>query len=158
MQQPFENYAAMQEYVLHQLHSKLEDSYADIIEKPQPTYQKLRQALSQLDHVTGIALILNRRSEIAFINQQGMKLIDSYTPQVIGKSWINHFIPSNQKTEMRLVLEQVIRGQTKPFNAYLNHIQATNGKIINTTWENTFIKNSNDEIIGSFSYGLAVGQ
>ncbi|MEE4246335.1 MAG: PAS domain-containing protein [Kangiellaceae bacterium] len=125
----------------------------DFLTQPSDHQLKISKTFQQLNELDCLVVILNKTGEIVFINTYACKLLNVSFDEVIGKSWIERFIPDDQRDELSKSFTVMAKGITAPFDSYYNDVITYNNERISLHWKNTFIYDDRDNVIASFSIG-----
>ncbi len=110
-----------------------------------------------LDLAEMILLVLNSGQKIASINKHGCKILGYSEEELIGKNWIDLFIPSEQREEVKNIFNLFLRNKNyKDYEYYENPIITKNGEKRIIGWHNTFINNEDTGEIFFVSSGIDI--
>ena len=117
---------------------------------------KDEKLLSILDLSDAIFLYTNVEGNVEFINSSGSKILGFPKKEIIGKNWIDNFIPENFKEEITQKSEIFLSGNTKILEENENLIltKSLNERLI--YWHNSLIYDESQNIAGILSSGLDV--
>lgn len=99
-----------------------------------------------------IVIGLGEDSEIIIFNDFAADLTGYRPEEVIGKSWIDMFIPDNLKSEIRQIWSGIITNKTIE-HTHTNEIVTKDGNRRLIAWNNTFLEEN-----GSFKMILSIGE
>ncbi len=134
-------------------------SFYDITEKNRlkKILQKEHQLADLYMNIEGMLILtLDLNGDIAMINEKGSKLLEVNYDEVIGKNFIDNFIPEDIRSNIRDVFDRVINKETEIVLHYNNNIIDSKGKIHHIAWTNNQIKDIDGNIIGIISSGLDI--
>ncbi len=126
------------------------------------TEQKLAQAIinSERDRAqmyfetAGVMLItIDPMGRISMINQKGCEILGCERNDIIGKDWIDHFIPQRQRKKVNSVFKKIITGEYTPIEYFENPIVNSRGEERLMAWHNKVITHEAGVIIGVLSSG-----
>lgn len=104
-----------------------------------------------LDNVSLIVVGLNCAGEVEYINPFLLEITDYGRDEVIGKEWFSNFLPQIDQPESKVAFSDLL---TKGFHKYYqNAIVTKSGEERMISWNNTLLRNQEDEIIGTLSIG-----
>ncbi|PZV19654.1 MAG: hypothetical protein DCF20_01220 [Pseudanabaena sp.] len=104
-----------------------------------------------LDNVSLIVLGLNCAGEVEYVNPFFLDLTGYTLDEAMGKDWFSCFLPQQNQTEIRGVFSEL---QTRGLHKYYqNSIITKSGEERMIAWNNTILRNQQDEIIGTLSIG-----
>ncbi len=128
----------------------------EIVERKQAEklLQKERdRAMAYLDIASVIIVSLNRDQSIAIINKKGCEIFGYDESEVIGKNWIDNFLPEKDKESTRAVFLKIMAGDIEPVKYYESHILTKEKKERLIAWSNSVLRNDKGEIIATLSSG-----
>jgi len=121
------------------------------------TEQKLKEERIKAQIFFDIAgvmmLVINSNQIVEHVNEKGCKILGYKEEDVIGKNWFDHFIPEDNKDEIKIVFNRLMKGEVEPVEYYENPIINNNGEERIIAWHNTILRNEKGEIIGTLSSG-----
>lgn len=130
--------------------------------KMEKAEDKLRQerdkAQKYLDAVGMIILVINLNGLIQSINRQGCELLGYKVEEVVGKNWIDNFVPENIREQVRTVFTSVIQGKREFYSYDEYSIFTRDGGERLIAWNNVQLKDSDGKIIGTLSSGNDIAQ
>jgi two-component system CheB/CheR fusion protein len=103
-----------------------------------------------------IVMTLDMSGNITMLNEQGCKLFGVKHDAIIGKNFINHFIPKEIQPEVTNVFNKVVNKDIKIVSHYNNEIIDANGKTRFIAWTNNYIKDENGNVIGLITSGIDI--
>lgn len=131
--------------------------------------RKIREAQIQLGKerdlaqgyldIAGVMLMaLDQKGCISMINKKGASIVGKPECELIGLDWFEHFIPPEQKDELRILFNKIMNGELIEVGNFENEIVISSGKILLLSFNNTILKNDEGEIIGILSSAEDVTQ
>ncbi|MEA3371940.1 MAG: chemotaxis protein CheB [Campylobacterota bacterium] len=103
-----------------------------------------------------IVLTLNTDGNITMINMQGCKLLKVNQDDVIGKNFIENFIPSDIQDEIQSVFNSVMKQDSDLVSHYNNNIVDSQNNMYTVAWSNSFLKDIDGNITGVISSGVDI--
>ncbi|MEE8578147.1 MAG: PAS domain S-box protein [candidate division Zixibacteria bacterium] len=102
-----------------------------------------------------IVLTLDLNANVTLVNLAAEKITGYSREEIIGKSWMDIFIPASERDTIRKVFADVIKGGGE-ISGFENSIvtKAGEDKIIN--WRNNIIRGKDDAAVGVLSVGVDV--
>lgn len=111
-----------------------------------------RRFREQLASVRLIAVMIDVDGRITFCNNFTLELTGWQLDEVLGNNWFTMFLPEEIQDKItRLFMPSVMTGEL-PSN-YENEIITKNGERRLIAWNNTFLRNERNEIIGLAAMG-----
>jgi PAS domain S-box-containing protein len=112
------------------------------------------RAQRYLNIANTIIVILDRDGKIKLLNDKGRKILEVEPNEAIGKDWVDHFIPDNYRSEVKVVFRALMDGRDIEY--YENYVQSASGKQHLVAWHNTLLRDDNGEITGTLSSGIDI--
>lgn len=106
-----------------------------------------------LDMANAIFLVLNADQTVALINRYGCKVLGRTESQVVGRNWIDTFLPERDRPRVRSVFVELMAGKMSAAESYENPILAAGGRERLIAWRNAVLRNEKGRIIGLVSCG-----
>jgi PAS domain S-box-containing protein len=121
----------------------------------QALLQEEAKAQAYLDVAEVVILVLDREARVALINRRGCEILGLEAGDVLGRSWIDSFVPGSQRERARKEFEQLIRGEVTPDakRAFENPILTSSGEERMVAWRNTVIRDRGGSIEATLSSG-----
>ena len=105
-----------------------------------------------MQSVNLVSIILNSQAKIIFCNQYILDITGYTEDDIIGKNYFDIFIPEKDKDEIKQVFTNGLEnGYINPNHE--NNILTKTGELVNISWSNTLLRNTNGEVIGTASIG-----
>ena len=115
--------------------------------------KKMEENQLYLDIAGVMLLVLNADGTVKRINKKGCEILGYAEEQIIGKNWINNFIPKEKQKEIKSVFRRIMVGEIDLLKYYENPILTKEGKIKLIAWHNTILKDEKGNIVGILSSG-----
>jgi PAS domain S-box-containing protein len=115
--------------------------------------QEQEKAQNYLDIAGVMLLALDQDGKVTLINQKGCELLGHSFDEIIGKDWINTFLPPEARTELNEVFQQLMADNARLFGYYENPILTKNGEERVIAWHNTLVRDRHGTIISTLSSG-----
>jgi len=131
--------------------------FRDITEQKQ-TVEALKQSerrfQEMLENVELIAMTLDTNAKVTFCNDYLLQITDWKREEVIGADWFEKFIPDTNTALKKMFFESVVAGSIPPHQE--NPIKTRSGKLRETVWNNTLLRDAAGKIVGTASIGSDV--
>ncbi len=114
-------------------------------------YEK-ETAQNYLDIVDVMIVVIDVHKKVKLINRRGCEIIGYTANEVIGKNWIENFLPERIHSEIEEVASKFIGGSDDA-GYYENPILTKNGEERLIAWRNTSLFDANGHFIGILSSG-----
>ncbi|MFA7673848.1 MAG: PAS domain S-box protein, partial [Clostridia bacterium] len=98
-------------------------------------------------------VVIDRTGMITSINEKGCQILGLEEKDVIGKNWIDNFIPRSSVREITRVFKKIIKGETEAVNFFENPIITGSGEERLISWHNTILRDAAGNIIALLSAG-----
>jgi PAS domain S-box-containing protein len=137
-------------------YSKVIFTTVDITERKraeQELWAEREKAQKYLDIAGVILLALDRDGIVTLINQKGCEILGYSAEEIIGKNWINTFLPESNREELQIVFSQLAAGDFQTLGYYENTILAKGGEERLIAWHNTLLSDEQGRIVNTLSSG-----
>jgi len=104
-----------------------------------------------LDNVHALIIVLSIEGDIEFVNQYTANLLGYNRETMIGKNWFDHFIPGEQRTDLKKGFKTFLNKRENKSNT--NYVETKEGELHLIEWYSTYIQDKQGNVIGSFSSG-----
>ncbi|PZU96133.1 MAG: hypothetical protein DCE90_10320 [Pseudanabaena sp.] len=112
-----------------------------------------RRWQSLLDNVRLIVVGLTCEGLVEYVNPFFLESTGYALDEVIGKEWLSYFLPPSEQEAVRLAFSDAFINPNRFHKYYQNSIVTKTGEERMIAWNNTILRNQDDEIIGSMSIG-----
>jgi len=102
--------------------------------------------------VDSVIIVLNKDFIITKINKNGCKLLEVTEENIVGKNWLQEYIPPEEKENIKKIHKNII-GDNLTFEHFENYIVTKTGKRKLILWHNKVLTNKQGEPIGTLSSG-----
>ncbi|MGD9970208.1 MAG: EAL domain-containing protein [Sulfuricurvum sp.] len=130
--------------------------YQDITESKRAVEalkEERNKAQSYLDIVGVMILVLDREMNVVLINQTGARLVGYEPHEIIGKNWIDHFIPERFRTTVYKIGEALSNEGESEITYFENPVITRSGTERLIAWRNRSLFNGEGERIGLITSG-----
>ena len=110
-----------------------------------------RRWRSLLDNVQLIVVGLDIGGNVNYVNPFFLKITGYTHPEVLGKNWVENFVPPSTQPSIQVVFSEVLAHNYHPY--YQNPILTKSGEERFIAWNNTMLQDSEGNIIGTISIG-----
>lgn len=114
-----------------------------------------RAAQSYLDLVEVLVVALDRDARITTINRAGCQLLGVGEGAVVGESWIDRFVPPEDRARVRALFANVLE-EAPEAETVENEIQTASGDRRLLLWRNAALRGADGEAIGTLSSGMDI--
>ena len=127
---------------------------ADITERKvaENLLQKSQQQSKNYLDVAAVMLIsIDPRGCVSLINNKGCEMLGLPEKDIIGKNWFDNFLPEHTVKDVKVVFNQLMKGELKDFDYYENTVITGNNEERLFAWNNSILFDDNEQIIGLLS-------
>lgn len=111
-----------------------------------------------LDIVDVMILVLDKDKNVQLINRKGCEIIGYPPEEVIGKNWMEHFIPKRLRHQVHEVGDTLMKSHSDSINYYENPILTKNKEERLISWHNTTLLDQNGNTVGILTSGEDITQ
>ncbi len=111
--------------------------------------QRFRHTLENIDLA---AISLNSYGEVTFCNDYFLGMTGWHRNEVVGKNWLDQFVPDELKEEVSDIIAQITDPTAFPSH-YENQVKTKNGQIRLISWNNTLSYDTAGNVIGVTGIG-----
>ncbi|MBU1925252.1 MAG: PAS domain-containing protein [Candidatus Omnitrophica bacterium] len=115
--------------------------------------EEKNKAQNYLDIAGVILIVLDRDGRVERINKKGREVLESSECEIIGKDWIDNFIPQAARETAHEAFQDIIAGKVFLREEAENGIMTKRGEEKTILWHNALLKNEQGEIVGTLSSG-----
>ena len=98
-------------------------------------------------------VVLDQDGRVGLINKKGCEILEVSENEIIGKDWIDNFIPKEERERVRRVFQDNIAGRIFLHEKVENSVITKNGQKKVIRWHNSVLKNEQGRIVGALSSG-----
>ena len=98
----------------------------------------------------------DREGRVTMINRTGRETLGLRKEDIVGKHWIDHFIPPQERTRVSEIVHKILDGTISPTDINENGVLNSRNEIRQIEWRNTVLRDVNGEITGVLSAGVDV--
>ena len=106
-----------------------------------------------LDIVGVIIVALDTNGNVVLINKRGVELLGCPEEEIIGRNWIDNFLPLSVRATTKDVFLQIMKGDIKKPTVFTNPVITKSGDERIIAWRNTYIKDEDGRVTHSISSG-----
>ncbi|WP_231934445.1 ATP-binding protein [Geobacter sp. DSM 9736] len=118
----------------------------------QESERRLRELL---ENVHLVAVILDGEKNITFCNDYLLKVTGWTREEVLGRNWFDLFIPEDDLQSVQSVFDEGVR-QSAFLPHHENPIKTRRGESRLIVWDNTLLRGSDGNVVGTASIGIDV--
>ena len=113
---------------------------------------------SVLDLTDAIFLVIDMNGKVTLINKGGCDLLGYSRQEIVGKNWLDNFVPPAFKDELKKYLDRLFSTNGEVVSNFENPINTKSGKEIFVYWRNSLIKDENGNGVALISSGLDISE
>jgi len=106
-----------------------------------------------LDVAGTLFVVINREGFVTLINRRGCEILGRRREDILGRNWIDEFIPHATAPEVRRVFRTVMEGTLEPVEYFENSVIDAESREHYIAWHNTVLRDDAGMIIGALSSG-----
>jgi PAS domain S-box-containing protein len=122
--------------------------------------RKLREErdLSQkyFDAAGALLIVIDTNENVTHINKRGCQILGYTQEEIIGKNWIETFLPERVRGGVRKTFRKAMNGEIQPDDCFINYILTKNGEERKISWHNNMITNKKGSIEAVISSGEVI--
>ncbi|HEY9635451.1 MAG TPA: PAS domain S-box protein [Coleofasciculaceae cyanobacterium] len=115
-----------------------------------------RRWRSLLENVQLLVVALDSRGNVEYVNPFFLSLTGYTQAEVLGKNWFENFLPPSFQQQVNTVFDEVLEDNFHPH--YTNPIVTKSGEERFIAWNNTLLRDTEGNIIGTTSIGEDITQ
>ncbi len=112
-----------------------------------------------LDNVDAIVVYLDADGTIEFINKKGAEKLYTNSKNIIGKNWLEEFIPKEKRSEIKNVLKTILvqKGKERLDYAHFdNEVVTKKGNKLLIRWSNSILYDDEKKVSAILSFGTDI--
>ena len=109
-----------------------------------------------LDAAEVIFVVLDPEGSVIFSNRKTSEILGYPEEEIVGKNWIDNFIPSRHKAHVRQILNEIVSGKEEIVQGYQNPILNVSNEELVIEWHNSVLRNDKGKITGIIASGIDV--
>jgi PAS domain S-box-containing protein len=106
-----------------------------------------------LDIAGVIILALDAEGRVTLINQKGCEVLGYHEREILGKNWLEKFLPEWTKERVQYAFQRIMDGEVEPLRYMEHYVQTKDGKNRLIAWNNTVFTDDEGRIVGTLSSG-----
>jgi len=111
------------------------------------------KAQTYLDIASVIIVVINADQSVAVINKKGCETLGYEESEIIGKKWIEKFIPKRDREKTRTTFFELIAGNIELVEYFENYVLTKDNKEKLIAWHNSILRDDGGQIIATLSSG-----
>ncbi len=106
-----------------------------------------------LDVSSAVMLGLDYQGRVTLINPRGCQVLKAAEEQILGKVWIDHFVPPENREKFRSGYQRLMLGELDVLTSRESNVLCADGSLRRIAWENLFLRDADGNITGMLSSG-----
>ena len=117
-------------------------------------HRKEKERAEKYLEVAGVIIrVLDREGRVALINRKGSDILGYPEQDIIGMTWVDHFVPERLRSEVWAVFHKLIEGKLDLAGYYENPIITKSGEERVIAWHNTVLRDEAGSVTATLSSG-----
>jgi len=113
-----------------------------------------RNRAQQYLSIAGVMIVtLDPEGRVTLINRKGCQILGYEAAEIIGRNWMDHFIPERLKDEMRGLFDKIIQGPNGEAEEHENPVLTRDGREHIIAWHDVRVSDEYGCVIGVLSSG-----
>jgi len=116
--------------------------------------EKQRNRAQQYLDVAGVMfVVLSANQTVSLINKKGCEILGAKEDEIIGKNWIDNFLPKDKRASVKNVFTKLLSGEIEPVEYYENSVLTKKGEIKTIVWHNSLVRDEQGKVTSILSSG-----
>jgi PAS domain S-box-containing protein len=117
-------------------------------------YSEAEKSKGFFDVVSGIVVVIDKNGDVTTVNKKGAGFLGYEVSEVLGKNWVNNFVPENERESVNSIFTSLIGSkETKDDSYHENNVLLKTGGVALIGWRNSLLKDQNGEVVATVSHG-----
>ncbi|MDZ7594985.1 MAG: EAL domain-containing protein [Thiobacillus sp.] len=113
-----------------------------------------RQQTQQYLNIVGVMLVaLDAEGRVQLVNPKGCDMLGAAEADILGKDWIEHFLPERIRKDVRENVIQMMKGNIAPVEYMENAILTRSGEEREVAWHNAVLRDESGKVTGVLASG-----
>ncbi|MCG6985431.1 MAG: EAL domain-containing protein [Thiocapsa sp.] len=116
--------------------------------------------VADLEHVLDIAALLliglDRQGHVQIINQRGCEVLGLDRGRILGRDWVESFLPVRERETMRVILDQVVAGAADQVTGIEGTVLRSDGTERLIEWRKSRLRDRRGRVIGVLGSGTDI--
>ena len=125
----------------------------ELKERQDQAYAERDRAMSYLQLAGSIIVALDSRGLVTIINKRGCEVLGLSEAQILGKPWIETFVPLRLRGEVKVGFRRLMRGEVEAVERFENPVLDQAGRERTISWHNALLRDADGQISGTLSAG-----
>jgi diguanylate cyclase (GGDEF)-like protein/PAS domain S-box-containing protein len=113
-----------------------------------------RRQAQQYLNIAGVMLVaIDAEGRIQLVNHKGCEVLGVPEAEILGKDWINHFLPERVRQDVRDNVARMMKGDIAPVEYMENAVLTRKGEERMIAWHNVLLRDESGRISGVLASG-----
>ncbi|MHB1189176.1 bifunctional diguanylate cyclase/phosphodiesterase [Thiobacillus sp.] len=113
-----------------------------------------QQQTQQYLNIVGVMLVaIDAEGRVQLVNHKGCEMLGASEADILGKDWIEHFLPERIRKDVRENVIQMMKGNIAPVEHMENAILTRSGEEREVAWHNAVLRDESGRITGVLASG-----
>jgi PAS domain S-box-containing protein len=108
---------------------------------------------SYLENAPVITVVLDREGIVQLVNRKGCEILGGAAGEILGRDWIETFLPEPVRAETRQAFREFVAGQLAAMEYHENRVLSRSGEEYIIAWHNALLRNPQGEVSAVLSSG-----
>ena len=113
-------------------------------------------AQKYLDVAGVMFLVIDINQKVKLINQKGCEILGFDESDIIGRDWIEDFVPERVRDDVSLVGDKLAAGDTEAFENFENPVLTRSGEERIITWHNAVLRDNDGNVVATLCSGADI--
>jgi PAS domain S-box-containing protein len=119
--------------------------------------RKEKERAQQYLDLAGVLFVaLDTEGRVQMINRMGCQILGCAEDDVMGKKWVDHFVPQRYRQATQEVADELLTDRMDDGTNFINPVLTCSGEEAMIAWNNTTVHDEHGEIIGHLSSGTDI--
>jgi PAS domain S-box-containing protein len=132
---------------------ELIDRHNDLLKTEKALEQERNKAQKYLDAAGLITLFIDVNGFVQSINRKGSEFLGYTMQEIVGKNWIDNFLPEKSREHVRMIFTNIVQDPTESNSHYENSVLTRKDGERFLTWNGIRLEDSDGKVIGILNSG-----
>ncbi|WP_462272751.1 PAS domain S-box protein [Methanohalophilus sp.] len=129
---------------------------SDLKAKERELKEEKEKTSAYLDISEVIFLLLDPEGNVNYSNRKTSEILGYPEKEIIGKNWIDNFIPARHQSPTKQILNDILFGKGEIVQGHQTPVLNANNEEVVIEWHNSVLRNDKGEITGIIASGIDV--
>lgn len=125
--------------------------FRDVTERKQAQEQIVKErnrAERYFETAAVMMMVINKEGRVERINKKGAEILGYSKSYIIGKKWVDNFLPKEVRQKIKTVMKSLFEGKVASNEIVVNEVLCRYNKIKILGWHNNVVRDDDSNIIG----------